>query len=146
MKTKLLTIAFAMMACGANAAVQNYDCQLHSIEAQGWIPQRVILSVDTDGKQARAFDGHIRESNNLAGLEEFTPAKAKLKTTSKGEYRLTWKVRLSSNSSRRYRVNYIATLDPQTNQLGLRATFPMDGLSNRPSGEGPCKLIETSLF
>jgi len=53
MKTIRFAIGFCVLATMAQAKVVNYDCQLHSIEAQGWVPQRVLRSVDAENKRAR---------------------------------------------------------------------------------------------
>ncbi len=147
MKLTILALALAVAAGNAQAEVKNYDCELHSMEDQGWIPPRVLLSVDADAKRARAYDGAIRSANELAKIDEETPADAKLKLTRKGEYRMSWRVTLSSNSKRQYRVSYTATVDPKTNFFKMTASFAQANLSNRPSGTGSCKPVSSpNLF
>ncbi|GAA6158406.1 hypothetical protein NBRC116589_05800 [Ruegeria sp. HU-ET01832] len=147
MKQFLYSIAAVMCTVSAQAGIVNYECELHSLEAQGWIPPVVLLSVDADNKRARAFDGAIRSANELARVDENTPANAKFKLTRKGEYRLSWRLTLSSNSTRQYRVSYTATVDPETNKLKMSASFPQANLGNRPSGIGRCQPISApTLF
>lgn len=147
MKITSIFMAFGLLVTAAQAEVKNYDCELHSMESQGWIPSRVLLSVDTDDKKARAYDRAIRSSNELAGRAEEAPAKAKFKITRKSEYKLSWKVTLRASSSRRYRVSYTAVLDPQTNALKISANFPQANVDNRPSGVGACKPVSSpTLF
>ncbi|MTI03678.1 hypothetical protein [Roseibium sp. RKSG952] len=147
MKQVIIATSLALFAATAQAEVRNYECSVHSIEAQGWIPPRVILSIDPENKRARAFDGAIISANELAGREENTPVDARFKSTRKGEYEVSWRITLSSNSTRKFRVNYTAKLNPETNKLNMRANFPMDGLANRPKGDGVCKLVsKPSLY
>ena len=147
MKLGILTLTIGLSAAAAQAEVRNYDCELHSIQAQGWIPSRVLLSVDAENKQARVIDGAIMHANELAGRDEEMPMNAKFKKTRKGEYQMAWKVTLSSNTTRQFRVAYTAKLDPGTNKLSMRANFPMDNLTNRPKGVGNCKQVKSpSLF
>lgn len=143
MKTRLMALVFAVAAGTAQAEVTNYMCELHSMEAQGWITPKVLLSVDAENKRARAYDGAVRSSNELAGLPEERPAEAKFKVTRNKEYQVSWRVTLRASSSRRYRVAYTAILDPQTNAFKVSARFPQANLSNRPSGVGRCKPVSS---
>ncbi|WP_170414514.1 hypothetical protein [Ruegeria atlantica] len=143
MKTTISAIILGLSTMTAQAEIQNYDCQLHSMEDQGWIPPRVLLSVDAPSNRARAYDGHISGHNDLAGIHEDTPIDAKFKTTRKGEYRLNWRLTLSTSNSRRVRIFYTATIDPKTNKLRMSARFPMDNVTNRPSGEGRCEPVKS---
>ncbi len=52
MKQFLYAMAAVMCTVSAQAGIVNYECELHSLEAQGWIPPVVLLSVDAD-KNAR---------------------------------------------------------------------------------------------
>ena len=147
MKTIITALALTVAAGTAQSEIKNYDCELHSMQAQGWIPPRVLLSVDADNKRARAYDGAVRSSNELAGLDEETPAKAKFKVTRKNEYKLSWTVTLRASSSYRYRAAYTAVLDPQTNVFKVAVSFPQANLANRPSGVGTCKPVSSpNLF
>ncbi|WP_170399971.1 hypothetical protein [Ruegeria arenilitoris] len=147
MKALLAALTLACAAGAAHAEVQNYDCKLHSMEARGWIPGRVLVSVDADAKQARVYDGAIRSSNELANVPDETPAKAKLKVTRKGEYRMSWRINLMASSSGQLRVAYTATIDPKTNAFKMLASFPQANTLNRPSGVGSCKVVSSpNLF
>lgn len=143
MKRKLLAVGLSVLAAAAQAEVVNYKCELHSIEARGWIPPEVWLSVDAENKRARAYDGAIRASNELAGISPQTPADTKFKVIRSGEYRLSWHLTLQAKVSGSYRVAYTATFDPNTSNLKLRASFPQANASNRPSGSGACKPVSS---
>jgi len=141
MKKILLSSLFALGFAGtASAAVQNLDCALNSWEEQGWIPERVLFSIDPDTKQARVFDGFVNEA-------EGKPIAAKFKTVRGGKYRMAWKLNLVASNGQDIRVNYTATYDPSSNAFNLRGNFPMVNATNRPSGDGSCKLVKgQSLF
>lgn len=143
MKMKLLAIGLSMFAAAAQAEVVNYECELHSIEAQGWIPPRVWLSVDAANKRARAYDGAILEDNRLAGKNEQQPKDAKFKVNRRGEYQMNWRISLVASAGGQLRVSYTATLNPQTNEFEMIARFPQANVINRPSGVGRCKAVNT---
>lgn len=138
MKTTIVALCLAVAAGAAQAEVKSYECKLHSIENRGWIPPVVYMSVDAENKRARAYDGAIRAFNEYKGWSDEKPMETKFKITRKNEYRMQWKVTLSSNSTRRVRLSYTATLDPKTNKFGMIARFPMDNATNRPRGVGSC--------
>lgn len=144
MKAAAIALAFAIAAGSAQAGIVNYECDLHSMEAQGWIPPVVLLSIDADGKRARAYDGAIRANNETKGLNLRQPMDTCVKFTRKGEYRMQWSINVTA---RKTRVSYTATLDPKTNKLQMIARFPQVNALNRPSGIGSCKPVsEPSLF
>ncbi|WP_170764276.1 hypothetical protein [Ruegeria lacuscaerulensis] len=58
MKNFFASVIFALSASAAVAEVVTYDCSLHRLE-QGWVPDRVVLSVDAEEKRARAYDAYI---------------------------------------------------------------------------------------
>ncbi|WP_299659750.1 hypothetical protein [uncultured Ruegeria sp.] len=147
MKLRTITLILAISPAAAQAEVRSYDCELHSIQAQGWIPSRVIFSVDAENNQARVLDGAVMAANELAGRDEEMPMNPKLKATRKGEYQLSWRLTLPANNTRQLRAAYTAKLNPADNSLSLRAKFPMDNVANRPGGVGDCKPITSrSLF
>jgi len=140
MKIPTIVLVMSFIATSAHAAVTSYDCSLHSMEAQGWIPDRVILSIDPEAKRARAYDGYIHHVQ-----EE--PKDVKFKTTRKGEYRLNWKLNVPVSDGGELYVSYTATLNPKTNKLNMIARFPQVNATNRPSGIGPCKIMKNeSLY
>ncbi|WP_170572436.1 hypothetical protein [Ruegeria atlantica] len=141
MKALLVAFTLACTAGVAQAEIQSYECDLHSRQNRGWIPSKVLLSVDAENKRARAYDGAIRASNELANISAETPKDTKFKKTRNGEYRLSWRVTLRAKATGDYRVAYTATLNPQSNALAMRASFPQANASNRPFGEGDCKLV-----
>lgn len=147
MKTKLLAIVLAMSASIARAEVANYDCELHSLQAQGWITPRIVFSVDAENKRARAYDAAIREDNRLAAQQEAKPKDTKFKINRRGEYQMNWKVNLVANAGGQLRVSYTAKLNPNSDELAIIARFPQANLSNRPSGVGRCKKVNSpSLY
>lgn len=147
MKLISLAIAVGLCATAVQADVVNYECELHSMELRGWIPSKMFMSVDAASKKARVYDGAIRSSNELAGRPDEKPADAKFKVTRKSQYQMSWRVRLRANSSRRFRIAYTATLDPQTNAFKVSASFPQANVTNRPSGVGACKPVSSpTLF
>ncbi len=143
MKIRLLAIGLCFFASAAQAEVVNYDCELHSIEAQGWIPSRVWLSVDAENKRARVYDGAIREDNRLNGQNDEKPKDAKFKVNRRGEYQLSWRISLVASAGGQLRVSYTGMLNPQTNEFEMIARFPQANVSNRPSGVGRCKAVNT---
>ncbi len=147
MKLASLFLAFGLSATAVQAEVKSYDCDLQRIQDRGWIPSTVILSVDADNGRARAYDGAIRYSNELNNIDVETPIDAQFKKTRKGEYRLTWRVTLPAQATGNYRVAYTATLDPKSNAIKMRVSFPQSNVSTRPFGKGACKPIASgSLY
>ncbi len=147
MKLASLFATFVLFATAAQADVQSYECDLNSTQDRGWIPRKVLLSVDADRRRARAYDGAIRASNELANIAAETPADAKFKETRKGEYRLSWRVTLRAETTGDYRVAYTATLDPRTNAIAMRVSFPQANVTTRPYGKGACRPVPSeSLF
>ncbi|WP_209503464.1 MULTISPECIES: hypothetical protein [unclassified Ruegeria] len=144
MKLTSLFLAFSLSAVAAQAEVQSYECDLHSTQDRGCISRKVLLSVDADGKRARAYDGAIRASNELASTPVETPADAKFKKTGKGEYRLSWRVTLPAQATGDYRVAYTATLNPKNNAIKMRVSFPHANVGLRPYGTGTCKPIASA--
>ena len=142
MKKTIISLVLAVCASAASAEIRNYECELHSIQAQGWIPPKVLLSVDAENKQARVLDGAIMSANDIAGRDEQTPMKAKFKNKRQGGYQMSWRVTMSSTTTRQLRVSYTAVLDPNSNKFTMRANFPMDNVTNRPSGVGHCTQVK----
>jgi hypothetical protein len=89
--------------------------------------------VDAENKRARAYDVYIHELDGQ-------PKDVKLKTTRKGEYRMTWKMNIPMSTGGTAYVSYTATLNPKTQKLNLLARFPQVNATNRPRGSGPCKV------
>jgi len=133
---KLMFAAIAMMCAGtgAQAAVQTYDCTVKSIEQHGWMPDRVQLSFDPETGKARAYDGFIHHAHEK-------PIDVKFKTV-RGKYRMNWRLQLPSRGSGKLRVNYTATLTPGSNELQLKASFPMNNAANLPRGVGRCQEVK----
>ncbi|WP_170770394.1 hypothetical protein [Ruegeria lacuscaerulensis] len=141
MKVALVALAFSIAGTMAQAEIVNYDCELHSMEAQGWIPPRVLLSVDADNKRARAYDGAIASYNEYKGWSDEKPMDTKFKVNRKDQYQMQWKVTLSTSTTQKLRVSYMARLDPKINKFDMTARFPMVDVVNRPSGVGRCKPV-----
>ncbi|KAE9631534.1 hypothetical protein FEE96_16505 [Parasedimentitalea maritima] len=141
MKKIILGAVFGIGLSGsALAGVQTYDCALNSWEEQGWVPSRVMFSVDPETLQARVYDGFIDEA-------EGRPISAKFKTIRGGKYRMRWKLDLLASSNRKIRINYSATYDPSTRSFNMRGNFPMENVTNSPSGDGHCQAVKgKSLF
>ncbi|CUJ89657.1 hypothetical protein RUE5091_00908 [Ruegeria denitrificans] len=140
MKKVLAALALTLAASTANAEVLTYDCSLHRME-QGWIAERVILSVDAENKRARAYDAYIHEYDGQQ------PKDVKFKETRKGAYRLTWKMNIPASNGGLIYVSYSAKLDPEKQRLDLTASFPQVNALNRPSGYGGCSVNSTgSLY
>lgn len=147
MKMKLLAISLSVFAAAAQAEVVNYECELHGMEARGWIPSELWLSVDAANKRARAYDGAIREDNRTADRNEQQPKDTKFKVNRRGEYQMNWRVSLMASAGGQVRLSYTAMLNPQTNEFELIARFPQANVTNRPSGVGSCKVVNThSLY
>lgn len=133
MKKIILATLFAFgLSNSAFAAVQNLNCTLNSWEEQGWVPDRILFSVDPEAKQARVFDGNINEV-------EGKPITAKFKIIRGGKYRMSWKLDLITTTGTKMRANYTATYDPKSTKFNVRVHFPMANLANSPSGDGSCK-------
>jgi len=141
MKKIILSALFAMgLSNSAYAAVQTLDCSLNSWEEQGWIPDRIIFSIDAGTKQAMVFDGYINEI-------EGKPKKAKFKTIRGGKYRLMWKLTLPTSDGGSSRVGYTATYNPATTAFHVKVNFLMENVENKPSGDGSCETVKgESLF
>ncbi|MFW8592840.1 hypothetical protein [Cribrihabitans neustonicus] len=135
-KTKLLMAAVVAMSVGgsAQAAVQSFDCAVDSVEESGWIPERVLLSLDAEANKARAYDGYIHHAHEK-------PIDVKFKEV-RGKYRMSWKLPVPSRASGSVRVSYTATLTPGTNDFRIKASFPLRNFANLPRGVGSCKLVE----
>jgi hypothetical protein len=139
MKFAITALVAGLFAGASQAEVITYDCSLHNLE-QGWIPERVILSVDAENKRARVYDVYIHELDGQ-------PKDTKFKTTRKGEYRMTWKMNIPMSQGGTAYVSYTATLNPKTQKLNLLARFPQVNATNRPRGDGPCNAGKTeSLY
>lgn len=138
-KLFICTVSVFFAAGAAQAAVQSYDCTVRSIEQHGWMPERLLLAVDPDAGQARAYDDFIHHAHEA-------PISVKFKNQ-RGKYRMNWRLQLPSRSSGTVRVNYTATLTPGSNELQLKASFPMANATNLPRGTGSCKPVKgRSLF
>ncbi|WP_170505475.1 hypothetical protein [Ruegeria arenilitoris] len=133
MKKAIAALALTLAATTAKAEVVTYDCNLHRME-EGWIAERVILSVDAENKRARAYDAYIHH------YEDKQPKDVKFKTTRKGEYRLMWKMKIPARNSGLVYVSYTATLNPEKQRLDMIARFPQANALNRPSGFGECSI------
>lgn len=137
--TKVLMAAVAATVAmsaggGAQAAVQSYDCTFDSKADKGWIPDRVLLSLDAEAGKARAFDGYIKHAHEK-------PIDVKFKEV-RGKYRMSWKLPLPSRGSGKVRVNYTVTLTPGSNDFRMKASFPLRNAANLLRGAGSCKLIK----
>ncbi|WP_420586715.1 hypothetical protein [Ruegeria sp.] len=125
-------MAFAIAAGTAQAEILTYDCTLHRLE-QGWISEKVILSIDAENARARAYDTYI---HHLDG----EPKDVRFKTTRKGTYKMMWKMKVPASDGELVYVNYTATLNPEEQRLDLIARFPQINVTNRPSGYGGCSV------
>lgn len=132
MKKLLATLALTLAATTANAEILTYDCTLHRME-RGWIPERVILSVDAENKRARVYDGYIKKFDGQ-------PKDVRFKETRKGDYRLMWKMKIPATNGGLIYVNYTATLNPEKQRVDMVARFPQANAANRPSGFGGCSV------
>lgn len=140
MKKAIAALVLTLAATTAKAEVRTYDCKLHRLE-QGWISERVILSVDAENERARVYDAYTHHY----GDEQ--PKDVKFKKTRKGEYRLTWKMKVPARSSELIYVSYTATLNPEKQRLDMIARFPQINVTNRPSGYGGCSVnVTDSLY
>ncbi|WP_170544927.1 hypothetical protein [Ruegeria arenilitoris] len=136
----MAALALTLAATTAKAEVLTYDCTLHRME-QGWISERVILSVDAENKRARAYDAYI---HHYGGQQ---PKDVRFKTTRKGEYRLMWNMKIPASNGGLLSVNYTAKLNPEKKRLDLTARFPQSNALNRPSGYGGCTVqSDESLY
>lgn len=133
MKKILAALVLALSATGAKAEVVTYECDLHRRE-RGWVSDRIILSVDEENQMARAYDGYIHELDGQ-------PKDVRFKKTRGGEYRLMWKMKIPSSSGQLIYVSYTATVNPENQRVFLIARFPQMNVTNRPTGEGPCKIL-----
>ncbi|NVO55702.1 hypothetical protein HW561_07865 [Rhodobacteraceae bacterium B1Z28] len=140
MKKAIAALALTLAATTAKAEVLTYDCTLHRME-QGWISERVVLSVDAENKRARVYDAYIHHYSDQK------PKDVRFKKTRKGEYRLMWKMKIPASNGGLTYVSYTATLNPEKQRLDMVARFPQDNVSNRPSGYGGCSVNATeSLY
>lgn len=141
MKKIILSALFAIgLSNSAFADVQTLDCTLNSWEERGWVPDRILFSIDPETKHAMVFDGIIKENKGA-------PIAAKYKTVRGGKHRMSWKLDLVITSGATWRANYTATFDPSTTKFNVKVAFPMVNASNKPSGDGTCKTVKgESLF
>ncbi|MVO14884.1 hypothetical protein [Parasedimentitalea huanghaiensis] len=130
-----LAAAFVIAATPVLSDVVSYDCALKGWENKGWIPERVLFSVEAEKGNARVYDGLVEHAKGR-------PIAADIKSLKSGKYRLNWKLNLPSDGAGDIRVNYTATIDPSSLTFNLRAKFPMVNASNNPRGDGRCQIMK----
>jgi len=115
------------------AEVATYDCTVNSLEGRGFIPDRIIFSVDTAQKVAGVVDGIIM------GRYE-TPIPADFAQLRNGNYRLKWKVENLKSGAQSFYLDYTLTYFVARNSLNIRTR--VKGYDNRPFGTGTCQLTQ----
>ncbi len=135
LKKIIAATALITAAVPAVADVITYDCTVKGGEKQGWIDDRLILSVDIENKTAMAFNGTINYYNG-------EPIAADIKVMRSGKYRVRWSIEVTEAKPRSVRANYEVQLEPGANKLSLFVRFPLINAVERPRGNGACKILK----
>jgi hypothetical protein len=135
MKTlSLAAITFLALSSAATAGQTIYDCKLKNNQKRyGWIPERMVLFVDDQKRNAEVIDDYINYYHK-------EPIPASIENLRNGRFRVQWKmdsmsVRARTDVSATFRVS----VSEKTGNAQMRVRI--DGVAdNRPSGQGPCKI------
>jgi hypothetical protein len=125
-------IFFMAMLPTISFADDIYECQIKQDDNSGWIPQVVVVSVDTENKRALVFDPII---NTFMGKA----IEAKIDTENAKRVTFTWKIvgtkdRIGQDATFIYRL----TVMKATNAASMTGTAL--GYAGPYGGRGSCKM------
>ncbi len=126
-----LIVSFGITAASARV----YECELTGHSPAGWIPSKLLLSVDEEIEAAMVLDGMIQE---LVGA----PVPAEFKRRDKTSIKLNWRVKGIPLGNRRQKVDASFGAILHTNTGKITVTVYLKGSDMiPPNGSGTCKTI-----